>query len=278
MRFWILPFLLGFTPLSFADVGLSELWSTSGLRTPESVLMIGEGPEGFLLVSQIEGSATEKDGKGGIAKMSLAGEIIDADWLSGLNAPKGLATHDGKLIVTDIDEVLIIDLASAVIEKRITVDGAVFLNDVAVDDKSAIYVTDTRTDKVHRIHKGAVEDYLTEVPGANGITYANDRLYVAGNDTLWQIEKAGSKTAIAAGFAENADGLEQIAEDTFIVSCWAGLVYLVKEGKLKLLLDTREEQKNTADIGWNPRENIVYIPTFSANSVAAYTLTDEGGF
>jgi hypothetical protein len=38
------------------------------------------------------------------------------------------------------------------------------------------------------------------------------------------------------------------------------------------MLDTKEIESNTADIGFIPGENIVLVPTFFKNKVAAYKL------
>jgi hypothetical protein len=38
------------------------------------------------------------------------------------------------------------------------------------------------------------------------------------------------------------------------------------------LLDTHVEKKNTADIGYDPVNKIVYVPTFNAKTVVAYKL------
>ena len=40
----------------------------------------------------------------------------------------------------------------------------------------------------------------------------------------------------------------------------------------KILLDTREQKRNTADIGYDPAARIVYVPTFLKKSVVAYRL------
>jgi hypothetical protein len=37
-------------------------------------------------------------------------------------------------------------------------------------------------------------------------------------------------------------------------------------------LDTKAAQSNTADIGYNAAEKVVYVPTFYKNKVAAYKL------
>ncbi len=256
---------------------LTPLWETEGFAVPESVLMVGTQKEGYMFVSQIEGSPSELDGKGAIAKVAMDGVITHKDWVTGLNAPKGMATFAGKLIVADVNSVVIIDIAKATIEQRIEVPGAVFLNDVAVNASGHIFVSDTRTQKVHRIIDGKQEVFLESVEGANGLTFVDGHLYVAGGAVLWQVTEDQSLKKIAEGFAENADGVERVGPQQFIVSCWAGLVYFVDNGKLTMLLDTREQKKNTADIGWNPAQKLVYVPTFSSGSVVAYAFEVASG-
>ena len=63
-------------------------------------------------MSQIDGNPAEKDGKGRISKLGLDGTVVTADWVTGLNAPKGLRSFGGTLWVSDIDEVIGIDIAS----------------------------------------------------------------------------------------------------------------------------------------------------------------------
>ena len=67
---------------------LAQRWQTAGLRTPESVLIVGEGAAAQVYVSQIDGNGGEADGKGEIALLTPDGSLVDADWITGLNAPK----------------------------------------------------------------------------------------------------------------------------------------------------------------------------------------------
>jgi hypothetical protein len=41
---------------------------------------------------------------------------------------------------------------------------------------------------------------------------------------------------------------------------------------MEQLLDTREKKVNSADIGYDPVNQIVYVPTFFKNNVVAYKL------
>ncbi|MNC92886.1 hypothetical protein D3C83_93970 [compost metagenome] len=69
------------------------------------------------------------------------------------------------------------------------------------------------------------------------------------------------------------DGVENVEGNDFIVSCWAGVIHYIKgDGTRETLLDSREQKINTADIGYDAKKRIVYVPTFFKNSVVAYEL------
>ena len=81
---------------------LELLWETPEVFiTNESVHY--EPSNGQLYVANIEGEPAGKDGVGSISILSKAGEIIEQEWVTGLNAPKGMTVMDGKLYVTDVD-------------------------------------------------------------------------------------------------------------------------------------------------------------------------------
>ena len=77
---------------------LVKLWSTDTLlKVPESVLF--DGKNSVLYVANIDGQPWANDGKGSIGKVGLDGKIIAVDWVSGLQAPKGMGLHKNKLFV-----------------------------------------------------------------------------------------------------------------------------------------------------------------------------------
>ncbi len=63
-----------------------------------------------------------------------------------------------------------------------------------------------------------------------------------------------------------------IDDSTYIASRWQGEIYLIRNGKEHLLLDTKAEKSNTADIDYIEEQNLVLVPTFMKNRVAAYKL------
>jgi hypothetical protein len=250
---------------------LTKIWETdSTLKTPESVLYYA--PEKVLYVSCIDGKSDEKDLKGSIAKVSLDGKIINAEWATNLSAPKGMGIYNGLLYVTDLTEVVAIDLKSGKIAKRIAVPNSIFLNDITIDSKGIIYASDSRGGKVYQIRNGEPSLWLDKKPRANGLLASGDIVYIAVKDTLYKADANKKLIAITTGMDESSDGIALNGND-FIVSCWNGVIYYIKpDGSKTELIDTRAQKSNTADIGFDPATKTVYVPTFFKNKVVAYRL------
>ncbi|NEU09661.1 ATP/GTP-binding protein [Flavihumibacter sp. R14] len=260
------------TSSACSQESLVKLWETDSiLKVPESVLYYPGGKA--LFVSNIDGKPGEKDLKGSIARVSVDGKKVEQQWAINLSAPKGMGIFKNTLYVADLDQIVAIDLNSGKVSKRYPVEGAVFLNDVTVDRAGAVFVSDSRTGKVHRLQNGQVSTYLENQMGVNGLLAAGDDLYLLAKGKLWKADKSKSLTKIAEGMDESTDGIEQKSDKSFVVSCWNGVIYHVSaDGGVKELLDTRPQKVSSADIGFDPRNNIIYVPTFFGNKVVAYQL------
>ena len=243
------------------------------LKVPESVLY--DGKNKVLYIANIDGQPNEKDGKGSIGRVGLDGKVLEAEWVKGLNAPKGMGLYKKTLYVADVDQVVAIDIKDGTIDRTYPVPGAVFLNDVTVDGKGVIYVSDSRTRKVHRIKKGQITTYLdsSSLKGPNGLLAHDKKFYVLDAGTMYKVEKNMQLTKVTDGMEGGTDGIENVSGDDFIVSCWGGVVYYVHaDGTKEKLLDTREQKINSADIGYDSKNRILYVPTFWKNNVVAYEL------
>ena len=252
---------------------LNLLWSTdSTLRTPESVFH--DEKTGKIYVSNIEGKgAWDKDGRGSISIITASGKILSPFWVTGLHAPKGMGMFQDFLIVADVDSVVIIEPTRAQIVKKIYIEGAQALNDLTVDKRGNIYVSDSKTKKIHMIDglKLDVSLYIDGLKGPNGVLFVDRTLYYVDAGGFYKVAKDKQKVLIVDGLEGGADGIEQIDEENFLVSCWSGTIYHVNlKGEKKLLLDTRGVQINAADIGYDKKRKIVYVPTFYKNNVMAY--------
>lgn len=251
---------------------LEKIWETDSIiNLPESVLP--DTKAGILYVSIMGNSSDQKDGIGGIGKLDMNGKVIDLEWVNGLNAPKGLAIHKNTLYAADISDVVVIDIPSSKVVRKIPIAGSLFLNDITVSDKGIVYVSDSRTKKIHQIINNKDAVYLENIDGVNGLkAIGNDLFIVGGNKQLLKAnEKKELKTI--ADMPCGGDGIEPIGNGDFIYSCWSGYIYYVhKNGQSELLLDSTAEKKNTADLGYDPIKKVVYVPTFFKKSIIAYQL------
>lgn len=250
---------------------LTLVWKTDSILTgSESTLYNPD--DNIIYVSCGNTDPTAKDGDGFIALLNPDGTIKQKDWVTGLDAPKGMAILNGKLYVTDIDEVKIIDIKTAKIDKSIPVEGAEFLNDLA-SDGTTIYFSDSKAGIIYSLDQaGSVKAIINNATGINGLECFDGSLYALDKEGLKKYSTDYSSSVLLNSEVTGGDGLVILNDSTFIASRWAGEIYLIKGKKATLLLDTKEEKSNTADIGFIADRNLVLVPTFMKNEVAAYTF------
>ena len=252
---------------------LLEKWeSDSLLKVPESVLF--DKANQILYVSNLDGSDPWKaDGKGSIAKVGLDGKIIAAEWVSGLNAPKGMGLYKGKLYAADLGNIAVIDIASGKIEKNIPIQGATGLNDISIDPNGVIYVTEYLDKKLYKVENEKAELIAENLTQPNGVLFHNNELFLLDGTGMFKVNSDKSMAKIVDGMEGGVDGIENIEGNNFIVSCWEGALWMVNtDGTKHLLMDTRKEKRSTADIGFDPATKTVYVPTFFRNTVVAYEV------
>lgn len=252
---------------------LEKIWATDSiLKVPESVLLDEKNQKIF--VSNIDGKGPwDKDGKGSIALLTLNGKILNAQWVTGLHAPKGMALYREFLMVADVDSVVIIDVFKGKVIKKVYVEGAQGLNDITTDKLGNIFVSDTKTKKIFYIglYKGDVKVYFEGLNAPNGLYFTDHTLHFVDAGSFYKLGKGKEKILIADGMTADTDGIEQIDEKNFLISCWSGVVWMVNvNGQKSILLDTKSEGINAADIGFDQRTKVLYVPTFWKNNVVAY--------
>lgn len=251
---------------------LVKKWeSQATLKVPESVYF--DEKRQTLYVSNIDGEPWGDDQQGSIGKVDLDGKVTAAEWVTGLSAPKGMALVGNLLYVGDLKEVVVIDVDKGSIAKRIAVPGAERLNDVAAAPNGTVYASDSGTKKVFAIEGGTPKVLLEDLKGPNGLLYHRGALHVLDDGGVHRVSKDGSLETIAGGLGGGLDGIEPVSDNEFLVSAWQGTIHVVKaDGTHELLLDTSADKVNAADIGYDRKNRIVYVPTFFKNSVAAYEL------
>lgn len=274
MRNLVLTLMLSATTTAaFAEHSLEKLWQSKAvLQVPESVLYDVERK--VLYTSNINGKEPwANDGNGSIGKLALDGTVINAEWVTGLNSPKGMGINGNFLYATDNNDVVTIDIAKEKIVDRFTVANSKTINDLSVGADGTIYITDSTLGKVHKIVNGKLTTLVTGLTKLNGVLHSQGELLVAADGGLHIIDTKGKPQKVAGGMEGNVDGIERVDDDSWLVSCWAGTVYHVtRGGKVTLLLDGRITKTNAADLGYDPVNRIAYFPGFWNNFVAAYKL------
>ena len=252
------------------DPKLVKLWETDTLMTTcESVLYDGDGNR--LFVSNINGKPLDKNGEGFISILNLDGSIKNLKWTTGLNAPKGMGIFDGHLYVTDIDRVVAIDLETGKVAKEFTPEKAEFLNDITTSE-NAVYISDMGLGLIHKIEDGELSTIAEGVKSINGLLSKGDHLMTLDAKGLRAYDLAENKFEMVNDSVTGGDGLTMLNDETYIASRWKGEIYHVAGNKATLLLDTKAEESQTADIGLDPERKIVFVPTFFKNKVVAYQL------
>jgi len=274
------------------DLEAKELWQvTEGIENPESVLF--DSKTDSIYVSNVAGQATAKDGNGWISKLDEDGKVVAPKWISGLNAPKGLAVSHGVLWIADIDTLLGASLSDGKIIHKFPISGAKFLNDVAVDDDGNVFVSDMFDQKIYKTAYKSKEFSAPKVflegesnlRGPNGLTFKDEKLVVAqwgigikddfstnepGNVVSFKNDKAPSNL-ITKGLG-NIDGIE-VYKGGFLYSDFikGDVGVITKKGEAKVLLNLGS---GAADIGLQKDKNVLLVPHMNKNTITAYKLSE----
>lgn len=253
---------------------LTQIWTTDAVvATPESVLP--DLKYNILYVSLIDGGPWDVDGRGGIGRLTTSGTDYDSNWIKGLNAPKGLGMYRDKMYAADISEVVVVDIPTGKVLRKIPIEGASGLNDITISEKGILYVSDSKTGLIWKLEDEKPILYLENITGANGLKAVKDELYFAKGSALMKADAKKQVTQIA-DVGQAIDGIEEVGHGDFLVTSWSGYIFFVFDnGQHELLLDTHEQKKNTADLGYDPVKKILYVPTFFDRRIVAYQLSNR---
>jgi len=262
-------FLLGIAILaystSFAQHSLEKLWESDSVTI--------KGPESVLYDSNSNSLYVSSMNSGTVVRMDLNGKIINGNWVTGLASNKGSAIYNGLFYTAETSGVAVIDINNASIVKRIPIEGAVMLNDLAIDSKGIVYVSDTRTGKVYKIEGDIPTLYLENIQGANGLLPVDSDLYVVGSSTFIKVNADKEITTIADGFENGLDGIAMIEENEFVLSNFQGILYYINgDGTKQVLLDSRANRIMANDIGYDSKTRTLYVPSFGTNRIIAYKV------
>lgn len=276
---------------------INKLWETTNdLKNPESVAYAPE--QNVMFVSNVNGKPTEKDQNGFISRILPSnGNITELNWVTGLDAPKGMAisSNNSRLYVSDITDLVEIDVDNGKI-KRLNAPRSAFLNDVVSDNQGNIYVSDTITNTIYKLdgnsNTSSLQAWLQspQLNGPNGLHIDNtkNKLIVA---SLGDFSKPGAGIEVVdlksksittlgkEGMTSPFGGLDGIESDTtdthyYVTDNPAGKVYIVNANGTGYgtLIDLHTQ--GAADLEFIPSQNTIIIPLMQDKKLVAYKLAE----
>ncbi|WP_299969293.1 hypothetical protein [uncultured Roseobacter sp.] len=272
--------LIGLTSSLHAD---PASWTAGPFDMPESAVF--DATHDRIIVSVIHGHPGEADGNGHLALLSLDGEILDPSWITGLDAPKGMAIVGETLLVADLTRLHEIDLAAGTLLRSLDVGGAVFLNDITSDGEQA-YVSDLMGNQIWHYQAGDMTVWLEEEALAhpNGLFLDEERLVIGSwgqglrddfsteiPGALLSVDLETQSISTIVPRLGNLDGIVRIG-DTLLVSDWiTGQLFEVGADGTHTVV--AEYPAGLADIA--AYDNTLILPSMLEGNVSARTYSHD---
>jgi hypothetical protein len=270
------------------DLATGPVTKVTGFDVPESAYWHAASSAWYVSNMSLTdfGKLAVKDGKGWISKLDRDGKIVEARWFeTGLSTPAGIRGTATQLVVANIDELVVVDVATRAVQ-RIAVPGAGLLNDVDVGPDGRFYATDTLTNTVWSAQVGQAPqkvrtDAALNLP--NGILALPNRLLVASTGPFDQPAVKGELWSLTLdpmaltpiGFQGKLDGIEQDGQALLVSDNASARVYRVTLGQApQLVRDFKAEDglKSAGDIGFDPVRRVLAVPDLQGNTVAFVPL------
>jgi len=257
---------------------ITEIWETErDFKVSESVLY--DPKREVLYVSNFDQfNQGDPNIKQHLSKLNMKGEVMELNWSGELTNPLGMTWYKDRIYSAERKAIAIIDPETGEVTDRIEVSESVFLNDIAIDKKGDIYVSDSRKNVIWKCTDQRCEEWLAgpEVLDPNVMYMYEDKLLFGNSGDQWlKSVDLDSKTVspiakLGSGFI---DGIRPDGEGNLLVSLWEGRLYRVSmDGVVTKILDTTAPGYYIADFEYIPETGIIYIPTFYDNRVVSYKL------
>ncbi|WP_293268485.1 hypothetical protein [Neptunomonas sp.] len=261
---------------------LTQRWSIDNLNQPESV--VTDASNNYLYVSNINGAPTELNEQGYISKITSEGQVLDQHWITGLNAPKGMAIIGKHLFVADMQTVHMIDIDQGKVIKQFLAPNAKMLNDVTASPNGDVYISDFLGGEIYQLSNNQLSVWFRDeqLPYPNGLLWHNDQLLI-GNwgkainpdfttqtpGSLYQLNPTTMRLSAVSSGVElgNIDGIVSINNSLYVSDWISGELFELNDKERRLSLSL---SKGLADIGATATS--LYTPLMMDNKVIAWEI------
>ncbi|MBV7378436.1 hypothetical protein [Maritimibacter dapengensis] len=264
---------------------LDEAWRLGGFSTPESAWY--EASIDKIIVSNIGVFGPDGGMDGRLSLVSSDGKLEDADWVTGLMDPKGMASQDGMLYVADATGMHVVSVADGSLVSTVALEGATFPNDIAIGADGSVYVTDFLAGGLYRYKDDVAEVFMPagSLPLPNGILAADGTLWigsfgegmqpdftVAEPGGLWQVD-IESKNATPVEGAQglgSVDGMVVVGDAVIFDDNPTGTMFVHDDAGTRELASVGE---GAADLG--VMGDIVIVPNLGTGEIVAYQYSPD---
>lgn len=273
--------------ITTAILGFSSTLTVDGFSSPESMIV----NKSDLYITNVgkELKPTLKDGDGFVSKLTLDGKVENLNFISGLNAPKGMGIIGNTLYIADIDTLKGFDLKTKKEVFSLVFKGVNFLNDITVKDSNTLFISASDVGAIYEVNvSNKTYEKLMDFTTANGLFYEDGILYAAelgssaktmfdGKGKLYKIDlENNNKLTRLASFEGVLDGVYKVGNKVY-VSDWGkskktGIVRVYdlktkKESILKL-----EAFMGAADFWIDEKSNKLYLPQMIGGKISIIEL------
>ena len=250
-----------------------------GFQSPESVFFDTDTSTWYVTNQGGQGA-----GDGFVSKLDAVGNVVELNFATGLDNPRGSRAVNGKLYVADDNGVFVIDLLEGLIldeiDPGVVVDS--FLNDVAVDPASGdVFVSDSGTGIIHRLAGGVtpsvfLQDAQFDFP--NGLLFENGTLFITnfGDGKLFSFNPAADPalSVIVNGGLGQPDGIERDGTNLLVTDFGGRLLNVDANGAITVLFDGSAIFDAAADLAFDPARRVAAVPELFGTEVNFIDLDD----
>ena len=282
-------FLLVLPFFAFSQSKFEFVKSEGGFKHPESVCVVSEDAV-FIADIGKEMKPSEADSDGVLYKCSIKdiGGKKKFNKTFRLNAPKGITADKKYLYVTDIDRVVVIDIATGEKADEISFAGrGAFLNDVTMLDENTLLVTATNHHELYAVLIPSKEIFNLsnkDMEGANGIFLGKAKVFVCGfadklkgKGSVYEYDLETNKISTIIDHLGHLDGLK-MHNDKLIVTDWGGDYNHGKIWEIDLttkkstILSDNKELKSPSD--FDIYENTMLVPCIDTGVIMVFKWTE----
>ena len=271
---FVLIFSLFVGSNSYGQENLHILWQTDSLfKHPESIVY--NAKKSCFYVSNLDkNTPSENLYTDAISKVCRNGNKVKVDWIKGISSPTGMILQNDTLFVVERNGVALVDIKKRKVIKRIPIETKGFLNDITIDSKNRIFVTETETiGVIYIIENDSSQVWYKgqDIGKVNGIFSDGNELILGVNydGYLKKINTSTKEISNIEFLGEgNIDGIQKTLSGNYLVSLFLGNLYEIGSSKGKVeLMNTRDKNLFIADFTYVRELQQIIIPSLRTNQI-----------